>query len=252
MFEKNNETVKIISLEQFNEVNSDKLVEWNQGGGYLKTLSDLNSILEGERLNRKDLRLGFIELAKQNPEREEKVRLKKDRATRKRLPKRQPMTSKIYQLLIQAAAGPSYSSVRLRIAFCVLIVTGIQINELLTLKVNQLQALINYSWIEIDRSKHAITNYKVFLTKEGEKVVEEREKDFQILFLMKDSNSYVFTSYSNHYNMLSRETLTREVNKIMRYVSNSLPNKPNITSYSFRVGYISKLCRNAKDSEIVQ
>jgi len=52
--------------------------------------------------------------------------------------------------------------------------------------------------------------------------------------------------------MLSRETITRDVNKVMYFVSKSFPDQPNITSHSFRVGYISKLCKDTKDIEFVK
>jgi len=68
-------------------------------------------------------------------EREEKEIRKQARQNRKRLPKREPMTHDIYKELIRAAEGPTYLSVRLRIAFCILAVTGIRI----TLKVYQLE-----------------------------------------------------------------------------------------------------------------
>ena len=38
----------------------------------------------------------------------------------------------------------------------------------------------------------------------------------------------------------------------MRSVSKSLPNQPNITSHSFRVGYISQLWKDTKDIEFVR
>ena len=107
-------------------------------------------ILEGQKINQKDLRLGFIGLSTQNSEflklnkklsqqlgrvekklnvlkkeREEKATRKEARTNRKRLPKRQPIAPKIYWLLIQAAESPIYTSVRLQIAFCLLTVTGI-------------------------------------------------------------------------------------------------------------------------------
>lgn len=81
------------------------------------------------------------ELNVRKKEREEKVIRKEARANQKRLPKRQPITAKIYQLLMQAAGSPSYTSVRLRIAFCLITITGIRIHELLPLKVGQLQTL---------------------------------------------------------------------------------------------------------------
>ena len=49
--------------------------------------------------------------------------------------------------------------------------------------------------------------------------MEDRKKDFELLFLMKESDSYVFTSYFNHYQMLSRETITKDVNGVIRSVS---------------------------------
>ena len=244
---------------------------------YIKVGSDLELLLEGQKIQQKELRLGFIGLAKQNSElldlnkklnrqldktleelnvlkkeREEKAARKKARAHRKRLPKRQPMTSIIYQRLIEEAEGPSYIQVRLRIAICLLAVTGVRINELLGLKVNQLETLLKLHWIGIDRSKRGPTSHKAFLTREGKKLVEERKKDFEFLFLMKKPESYVFTSELNHYRMLSRETITRDVNKVMHSVSKSLTDQPNITSHSFRVGYISQLWKDTKDIEFVK
>ena len=57
---------------------------------------------------------------------------KEARANRKRLPRREPVTREIYDLLIQASVSPVYNSVRLRVALRLLTVTRIRINELLT------------------------------------------------------------------------------------------------------------------------
>jgi site-specific recombinase XerD len=266
----------ILKLQQVKSNNSNKITEWKENECE-KIHSDLNLLLEGQRINQKDLQLGFIGLAKQNnelidinkeqnqklaiaieelnilrEERKEKVIRKETRANRKCLPKRQPMLPEIYRLLVQATESPSYTSIRLRIAFCLLTVTGIRINELLPLKVYQLQTLLKSGWIEIDRSKRGPTNHKAFLTREGKNLVEKRKKDFEFLFLMKNEDSYIFTPESNHNKMLSRETITKDVNKVMRSVSKSLPDQPNITSHSFRVGYISQLWKDTKDIEFVK
>ena len=244
---------------------------------YREISSGIQLLLESQEIIEKDIRLGFIGLATQNhkliklneslnrklervenelnmlkQEREEKASRKEARTNRKRLPKRDPVTREIYNLLIQAVVSPNYTSVRLRIAFCLLAVTGIRISELLPLKVSQLQTLLTAHWIAIDRSKRGPANHKAFLTREGRKVVDERRKDFNFLFLMKDMDSYVFTSELNHNKMLSRETITKDVNQVMRSVSKSLPNQPNITSHSFRVGYISQLWKDTKDIEFVK
>ena len=75
-------------------------------------------------------------------EREEKTGRREKWAKRKRLPKRDPMNSEIYNHLIKESEGPSYIATRTRIAICILTVTGIRIGELLSLKVGQLETLL--------------------------------------------------------------------------------------------------------------
>lgn len=65
-------------------------------------------------------------------------------------------------------------------------------------------------------------------------------------------DSYIFTSELNHNKMLSHETITRDVNRIMRSVSKSLLNRPTITSHSFRVSYISQLWKDTNNIEFVK
>lgn len=69
---------------------------------------------------------------------------------------------------------------------------------------------------------------------------------------MKNQDSYIFTSESNHDPMLNRETITRDINRVTHSVSKSLPDQPRITSHSFRVGYISKLWKDTQDIEFVK
>ena len=185
-------------------------------------------------------------------EREEKATRKEVRTNRKRLPKRDPMTAEIYKKLIKEAEGPTYIHVRTRIALCILAVTGIRINELLPLKVYQLRTLIEENWIAIDRSKRGPSNHKAFLNKEGKNIIDNRQKDFKFIFLIKEPDSYVFSTESNHSKQLGRVVITKDVNKIMRQVSDQLPNKPNITSHSFRIGYITQLWKDTKDIEFVK
>jgi len=185
-------------------------------------------------------------------EREEKEIRKQARANRKRLPKRDLINSKIYNLLIKESESPSYIATRTRIAICLLTVTGIRISELLALKVGQLETLLEKGWISVDRLKRGPANRKAFLTSEGKKIVKARKRDFEFLFLMKNKDSYVFTSDRNLNQMLRRETITMDVNKVMHAVSKGLPSKPKITSHSFRIGYISQLWKDTKDIEFVK
>ena len=71
-------------------------------------------------------------------------------------------------------------------------------------------------------------------------------------FLIKEPDSYLFTAESNHYKPLDRVVITRDVNKVMREVSNQFPGKPNITSHSFRIGYITQLWKDSKDIEFIK
>ena len=269
---------KIQKIEKFNKENNKITYESE------KILSELNNLVKGPKINTSEIRIDrqfwFIGLSRQNQilttqneqllkankyltEQFESVGvelkiLKKElgkkeiHANLKRLPKREPMTREIYAELIKAAEGPTYLNVRLRLALCLLAVTGIRINELLPLKVNQLETLFKENWFAINRSKRGLSNHKAFLSKEGKKIIQDRKKDFELIFLMKQSNSYVFTSESTPDQILSRETITKDVNRIMRSISNQLSDKPNITSYSFRIGYITQLWKDSKDIEFVK
>lgn len=69
---------------------------------------------------------------------------------------------------------------------------------------------------------------------------------------MKDKDSYIFTSDRKPNQKLRRETITMDVHKVTHSVSKLLPAKPNITSHSFRIGYISQLWKDTKDIEFVR
>ena len=69
---------------------------------------------------------------------------------------------------------------------------------------------------------------------------------------MKEPDSYIFTNKSNHFKILTPETLTKTVNLLTRTVSEEILSKPNITSHSFRIGYITQLWKDSKDIEFVK
>jgi integrase len=271
------ETEKISKNDLIKIKNQFKLKDESNEERYKKILDSLGILVEGQKVTQTDLQLGLIGLAKQNSElldlnqelnqqleivvsefneikkeREKKFERREKWAKRKRLPKRDPINSETYNLLIKEIESPSYIATRTRIAICLLTVTGVRISELLPLKVGQLKTLLEDGWISIDRLKKGPENHKAFLTREGKKLIKTREKDFELLFLMKNKDSYVFTSDRKPYQMLRRETITMNVNKVMHSVSKNLPDKPNITSHSFRIGYISQLWRDTKDIEFVR
>ena len=115
-----------------------------------------------------------------------------------------------------------------------------------------METLLEEGWVSVDRLKRGPANHKAFLTAEGKRIIKLRNKDFEFLFLMKSKDSYVFTSDRKPNQMLRRQTITMDVNKVMHSVSNLRPSKPTITSHSFRIGYISQLWKDTKDIEFVR
>jgi hypothetical protein len=64
-----------------------------------------------------------IRIESMKKEREEKAARRENGPNRKRLPKRDPINSEIYNLLIKESEGPTYIATRTRIAICLLTVT---------------------------------------------------------------------------------------------------------------------------------
>ena len=245
------ELSQILENQRISKKKQDQILETTQRGFIGIALRNEELLKSNDQL-KQQLDDVIKELNTIKQKREEKAARKEAWTNRKRLPKRDPMTAEIYTELMWAAEGPTYIQLRTRIALCILAVTGIRINELLPLKASQLETLFKENWIAIDRSKRGPSNHKAFLTKEGKKIIQERQKDFQLLFLMKEPNSYIFTAEANHFKQLDRVAITRDVNKVMREVSSKIPSKPNITSHSFRIGFITQLWKDSKDIEFVK
>lgn len=245
------ELSQILENQRIGKKKQDQILETTQRGFIGIALRNEELLKSNDQL-KQQLDDVMKELNTIKQEREEKAARKEAWTNRKRLPKRDPMTAEIYTELMRAAEGPTYIQLRTRIALCILAVTGIRINELLPLKVSQLETLFKENWIAIDRSKRGPSNHKAFLTKEGKKIIQDRQKDFQLIFLMKEPDSYLFTAEANHSKQLDRVAITRDVNKVMQEVSNRLSTKPNITSHSFRIGFITQLWKDSKDIEFVK
>ena len=246
-----NELSNILENQRISKKKQDQILETTQRG-FIGIALRNEELLKSNYQLKQQLNEVLKELNAIKEEREEKAARKEARANRKRLSKRDPMTGEIYRELMRATEGPTYIKLRTRMALCILAVTGIRINELLPLKVRQLETLFKENWIAIDRSKRGPSNHKAFLTKEGKKMMQDRQKDFELVFLIKKPDSCLFTAESNHYKPLDRVAITRDVNKVMREVSNQLPGKLNITSHSFRIGYITQLWKDFKDIEFVK
>ena len=221
-----------------------------------RELKEQNRVLKEQLTKLQDQLEIVMEELQERKERERLIEEKKEkRKNRRRLPKREPITVEIYDSLIQSSQNFKYSnlyqSARLRLALALLLVTGIRISELLPLTMKQVESLFLNHWITIDRAKRGPANHKAFLTKEGSRIVQERRSDFELMQLFKDGDSYIFTA-ENSQKPLAREAFTNLINKFIKECARKMDRNPNLSSHSFRVGFITQLWRDTNDIEFVR
>ena len=145
---------KIINSKQKNLGNVIKI----QKEYYKEIPYDLALILEGQKINQKDLRLCFIKLATQKNELRESNKKLNERLDR--------VLVELNELRHQKLSRKKARVNRKRlITLCLLVITGTLINELLPLKVYELKTIPTESWIKINRSKHGPSGYKAYLSK---------------------------------------------------------------------------------------
>lgn len=184
--------IKNSSLDNLIKTQENLIYEYPKNG-YENLRSNMAIMLEGQKINQKDLRLCFITLAAQNKKllesnkelndqlktilkgfdelkKDQKASRKKARANRRRLAKRDPITPEIYNALIDVTGFSiinynNYTVARLRITLYLLAITGVRVNELLPLKVHQLKTFLTKNWIKIDRSKLQSTSHKAYLSR---------------------------------------------------------------------------------------
>lgn len=152
-----------------------------------------------------------------------------------------PLPPFLYQKLMLALPNQNYPSKRLRVMIFLLVLTGIRIYQLRSLKVSQLKSVLNFGY------QH--------LTTEGQTLWKEREKDFESLLKDKDSNSYLFTAKPrpNRPNRpLTRESITRDINKVLKQVSRADFNDARLTSYSIRMGYTDQFWKTPEKGYLVK
>lgn len=249
---------KIASLVVRTQSETNELLKRGFGGLALQNsqlLTDNQQLNDRLTILQEQLEIITEELSAKK-EQEKIIQDKKiKRKNRQRLPKREPITTDIYNFLIDQTETMDYQnryiSARLRLALALLAITGIRISELLPLKMVQIKTLFSESWIAIDRSKRGPASHKAFLTREGIKLIRDRGKDFEFLLNFKNENSYIFTAeYSDK--PLERESFTNLINQFLKRSAKEMAVQPNLSSHSFRIGFITKLWRNTSDIEFVK
>ena len=82
-------------------------------------------------------------------------------------------------------------------------------------------------------------------------IMRERLPDFEFMWNFKDENSYIFTA-ENSNKPLEREAFTKLINQFIKYCTRKMDSNPNLSSHSFRIGFITKLWRDTNDIEFVK
>ena len=227
-----------LNLDQENKLT--KLMQENNiknSGDYLKDINKYEDrkISKNQNLNDKNLiaeqQLIIYNLKNELGKTREPLLFKRQNKS-----KRDPITLEIYQLILNEIPERNYVAIRLRLAFCLLLITKLRISDLLLLKMDQLDRLLNLGWIII-KTESSTQNYeyKIFLTTNEQKILNDQRKDIELFLQWKEPDAFIFTSDLNHYRPLRRESFTRSVNKILNQVSKKLPDKPKLTSHSFRI-----------------
>ena len=160
---------------------------------------------------------------------------------------------------------------RLRLAMVLLVVTGIRISEIRFIKVSQIVALFGKGYLQVNLSKGGRKGHKIFLTKEGQTLLSDYRKDFiNLIFYLgfleelpthrnlgnMEPSVLEFYLFSNNSSKgqtpLSRSFFTRQMNEVLKQTPELVERGIQVTSHSFRRGYITTLWKETKDLEFVR
>ena len=139
------------------------------------------------------------------------------------------MTWALYTIIVQSVQGETFKKKRLRIALLLLAITRFGINEILVTRVRDLYSLQDSEpWIEIK------TRRLVIQKSEEWSAIKDRSADFDFFCKEKESSDYIFTSTITAKSHVSRETLTRSINKHLNTVRQNFALSQKLTSRSFK------------------
>lgn len=134
----------------------------------------------------------------------------------------------LYNSMMRHSKGSDFRSVRLRLALCLIAITGASINQILRLKVQNLRTLNKASFIRIDNQTLLIKNPKV------RQILDQRREDIEFICKRKNNKDYIFTKDINSQIPLRRETFTRLVNQNLNEFGVSLSPPLRLTSKSLK------------------
>lgn len=139
------------------------------------------------------------------------------------------MSWDLYTLIVNSVRGETFKKKRLRIALLLLAITRFGINEVLVIRIKDLYSLQDSQpWIEIKTRRLLIQKPEECLA------IKERLADLEFLCREKESNDFIFTSTITSKCHVSRETLTRSINKHLNNVYQQHAFSQKLTSRSFK------------------
>lgn len=139
-----------------------------------------------------------------------------------------------------------YIEARSRCALTLLFITGLRSSELRFITIDLLTELFQNGTMGVDRNKKGMKSKPATLTVHGRKTLAKSSEDFQfILNHKKDNSTYFFTSLNRDI-PLARETIQKDLNKILDQLKTQYPGL-YFRTHSFRAGYITRLWRNGFD-----
>jgi site-specific recombinase XerD len=145
----------------------------------------------------------------------------------------------IVDKLVYKYEDSRYISARQRLLFFIMYFTGLRVINLLVLTRRHLHELMNNSYTEIPLIKGGRPNQIVGIGEDAQDLLTNHFiEDICILLKDKEDDEFVFTSETNRFNALHRVSLTRDLNKILKYASEHFHKK--ITCHSFRVTFITE------------
>ncbi len=160
----------------------------------------------------------------------------------------QVITSREFHEIINCIKENSYIGARKRVALVLLYLTGLRVSNLLLFNVNKLNSLIKTGLTDLQITKNTSYQHPIQIDSNALNFLKKFEKDINILLEKKSLLNPVFTSSSVLTKALSRETLNKELNKVLEKASRSLGK--NLKTHSLRASFITDLLKTTSIDEV--
>lgn len=154
-----------------------------------------------------------------------------------------------FNFILQHIESFDFNSKRNKLALIILYITGIKLNFLLKFKVKDLKSLLKHKLFTLPLKNN--NSLLAYILKKHDKYLSEVENCSKTVIENKKNSDFIFTK-KNEEKSLSRETLTRALNTILKNAGENLKKKKIFSTHSFRISYIKNLSEILPVNEISQ